>query len=169
MNQKNLIIIGIALVVSAIGCAQSGNQSRLEGSKSPTSKDSEPKQIIDVKQIIGNSPKQVTQILGQPQGREQLKPKPNFNYDEAFDYSWGMINFRKDRATYIHYESPTGYENFFPLGKEVGIDFFGVEPSSGNDYAFIYRNTTISGIKFSEVRILMSDGKKYRTLTFAID
>ncbi len=171
MNFANLLFIVLIIVVAVLGCS-SPNEQRSAKSRQPAPTDQaklEPKQVLSIKDVIKRSPSQIEKTLGKPTGSQKLTPKPDFNYDLSLDYPWGFINFRNNTSTYIHYESPVGYDNFFPLGKEVGVDFFAVEPSSSNGFAVIYKNVQLNGIRFSEVRIVPGLEKKYQILTFKTD
>ncbi len=164
--------LGITAILFILGglilsCSQSRPNQNIE--LPLTTKSPEPALIIDLKQIVRKSVNHVKKSLGEPKNEDKLTPKESFNYDWSLDYSWGHINFRNDVAKYVHFESPTGYDNFFSLGKEVGVEFFGVEPSLSNGYMILYTNTDVSGTKFSEIRIVPGREKPYGILTFKID
>lgn len=168
-NVSSLSAIAILLMGLVLGCGQSQvSQNSLNVERQATPNET-PKAIFDLKAVMGKPVREVERVLGEPKNRDKLIPKPSFDYDLSIDYSWGHINFRNDKAKYVHFESPTGYDNFFPLGKEVGVNLVGVEPTFSNDYMIMYKNTSISGMKFSEVRVVPGNDKAYGILTFKLD
>lgn len=131
--------------------------------------------IVNVPEVIGKTPKQVVTLLGEP-AKEFGEDTQNLGnsgpkYDAKYEYIWGYVEFKGERAVLISVSSRDVYKHPYSVLSRMGITNIpeNIKILRETRTARVFRDVELHGITFKEIIVLARKDGEFYMATFLID